>query len=250
MNMESLGGGYKRRDNTVYFSGARISKADHASFAYLGGSWARDAERVYDCGSVLRSADYGSFAVLSSVFAKDARTVFYVGGSVKEADAASFVALDSGCHFSSPGAYPVSYCGYGRDRAHIFHHVETIGKPGVVRKADHASFRSLEGVYGLDDHAAFIDRRQIKGANPRTWFSMQGLYSRDDQRVYYDNLVLKGADVESFICLWGDHGTWAKDKNRYYDVGRPATQDQYLEVLASEAEHLESLKEALLAGRL
>jgi hypothetical protein len=248
--MEHIGGGYKRHEGAVYFGGTRLPKADVASFEYLGGCWARDTEHVYSAGSVLRDAKRQSFRVLSYVFGKDDSIVFFLSGSVREADAASFEALDSGCHFAAPGAHPVSYAGYGRDRTQVYHYVFTVGRPCVVRGALRESFQSLEGTFGKDARTVFVDKRAIKGARPVSWFRLQGPYSRDSDRIFYGNAVVEGADPGSFICLWGAHGTWAKDATNYYNIGRPATQEAYLNVLSAEVEHIERAKANLIAGKL
>jgi hypothetical protein len=63
MDLEPLGGGYKRADGVVYFRESKVPGSEASSFKYLGGCWARDLHRVYSAGSILRSASVTTFRV-------------------------------------------------------------------------------------------------------------------------------------------------------------------------------------------
>jgi len=245
-----LGRDYARRGDAIFWETSRVKGADADSFRNLGGGWATDGHVVYSLGDPVRGADASTFVVLSEVFAKDRVAVYYLGGKAKGLDATTFEALDPGAQFLSPGAAGIGYEGYGSDSKSVYHYAYTVGKPSVVRGADRDSFRSLDGKFGKDRDRVYVGHRTVKGADPGSWFRLQALYSRDKQAVFYDNFEISGADPASFIALWGRRGVWAKDKNCFYEIGRPRPMADYLHDLEKELAHLNQVKVAIQASKL
>jgi len=229
---ERLGSEYWREDTRVFFGSQRVPTHTPPSFRFLGGSWARDEDSIFVAGRPLKAADPDSFRVLNQLFALDKVSAWFLGGRVREADPATFEVLDLGVRYSGPGAYPYSFSGYARDARSVFHYDLTVGKPCLVRGANNQAFQSINGVFGRDGSAIFIDRRRLNYADAATWLPLGGLYSRDSHFAYYDNRRIIGADPDSLICLPGRQPVWAKDDRRFYDIGAPSSREAYLEELA------------------
>lgn len=212
--------------------------------------WEVEGDRVYAGGGLIRGADASTFEVLNYMYARDAHRVYYPYSVFQEADPASFRVLDSGASFSDVGRFLLNYEGYARDKNGVYHYAYTIGKPSKVRLADPPSFASLNGKFGRDERSAFIDHRQVKGAQVKSWTLLQGLYSCDDDFCFYGNRRIAGARRDSFICLPSFRGTWAKDRYRYYNCGRVSSAEEYLPAFEEMVKGLEGLREALAGGRL
>ena len=212
--------------------------------------WEVEGERVYAGGRLIRGADASTFEALNYMYARDARRVYYPTGVLKEADPASFRVLDSGASFNDVGRFLLNFGSYARDESNVYHYAYTVGKPSVVRLADPPSFRSINGKFGRDERSAFIDHRQIKNAQVKSWTLLQGLYSCDDDFCFYDNKRIAGARRESFVCLPSFRGTWAKDKYHYYDCGRVSSAQEYLLALEETLDGLGRFRESLAGGGL
>lgn len=212
--------------------------------------WEVEGGKVYVGGRPLRGADASTFEVLNYMYARDADRAYYPSGALKEADPASFRVLDSGAQFGDVGRFLLSFGGYARDKNYVYHYAYTVGKPSVVRPADPATFHSINGRFGRDERTAFVDHRSIKGARVKSWTLLQGSYSCDDDFCFYDNKRMAGAHRGSFICLPSVRGTWAKDKFRYYQCGRPSTADEYFVQWEGMLKGLAAMRDSLANGRL
>jgi len=212
--------------------------------------WEIQNGKVYSGSRILRDADISTFEVLNYLYARDANRVYYSFGKIENADAPSFQALDSGASFGGTGKFLLNFESYARDKNNVFHYAYTIGKPSIVRLANLQTFRSINGRFGRDEKAAFIDHRHIKYAQIKSWALLQGLYSCDDDFCFYDNKRIVGVDRNSFICLPCSFGTWAKDKNFYYSCGNQITEERYFAELAETITHYGKIKESLSNGLL
>ena len=211
---------YHLRDGKVRWRGYEVKGADPRTFEPLNHIWARDAKRVYTQHSVNRLADRTTFDVLNYIFAKDKSRVFYLSGWVKEADAASFRVLDQGrilgsglCEKHSDQDWAYRYKGYGKDNAHVFHYVLTIGKPSVVRGADPDTFEPAGRGYARDRNHVYYESNKVKACDPHAVVFWNDYFCGDAKNVYYLTEAIPGADRISFEVIGG---MAAKDGQRVY----------------------------------
>jgi hypothetical protein len=152
--------------HVAYFNSAKIAGADGRSFLKLNETWAKDCKHVYSVGRRIAKADLTSFQVLNPLYAKDADHCYYLGGIIKEADPGSFQALDNGeCvrefhnGFGDHVYTNRSAAGFAADEKYVFHHVLTVGKPCVLKKADRATFQVLRCGFGRDQQNVYFENR-------------------------------------------------------------------------------------------
>ena len=65
------------------------------------------------------------------------------------------------------------------------------------------------------------------------WQKISHFYSKDDKRIYYQNKLIKEADYDTFevVLLTSPEGyklPYGKDKNQYYEYGRPLSEAEAL----------------------
>ncbi|MFP2924934.1 DKNYY domain-containing protein [Pyxidicoccus sp. 3LG] len=87
------------------FRDSHVLEADARSFESLGHGFARDAQRVYYGGHPLRDADVRTFEVLSDGYARDAQRVFFLGQALAAVSPAAFRTLGRGCATDGESAY-------------------------------------------------------------------------------------------------------------------------------------------------
>lgn len=195
--------------------GIPLRGADPVSFRYFAGGFGHDRRGAWFMGSRLRDADGSRFRALNYTWFTDGAGVWCVGGRVKEADGTRFDACDAGVDWINGAPIPRSY---GKDGERVFFY-DFNGKANWVRKADPASFESLEGArFGRDANHVFSGHATIARAERASWRMLGGHYSRDARRIYYFNRVIEGADLESFRVVPSryDDFQFARDIHRRY----------------------------------
>jgi len=170
--------------------------------------------------------------VLNGVYAKDANQCYYLGRIIKEADAASFQALDDGnCvreYRNGFGDLVSAYnsCeGFAGDDKNVFHHIRTIGKPCVLKKADRHSFQVLGCSFGHDQQNVFFEKTRLKGADASSFEVVPPLWGKDRKRVFYGSTPVPGADPHSFTVL-SSQDYLAKDATHYFNRHQEIRRDQ------------------------
>ncbi|MGA2032083.1 MAG: DKNYY domain-containing protein [Thermoguttaceae bacterium] len=207
-------------DGKIMYRHYPVRGADAESFRFYLGSFGKDRTHCYCTFSRLTGGVGSKFRALNYTFATDGKSVWTLGGRIKDADAKSFVVCDDGEHYLDPETRVPH--GFGKDQDRVFYY-DYDGKPNWVRKADAASFVSLnDGYFGHDRNFVFFGAATIPKAKVRQWRKLGGLYSRDDSRVYYLNREIREADCDSFKFLksGGLFYELAKDKLHYYCSGR------------------------------
>lgn len=156
-------------------------------------------------------------------------------------DPREFRVFDSGAiSDGAPSLLHASREGFAGDQRRVFFHQSTYPSAWEVKSADAASFVSMGGRYGRDNSSVFYEQRMVRHAKPRS-FRLIGLcgYSADDQHVYFAGKEIVGADPVSFVVLWCYTLMAARDKHRYYYMGKPSTRDDYVKLLEGDARRQE-----------
>jgi hypothetical protein len=76
-----------------------------------------------------------------------------------------------------------------------------------------------------------------------------GGYAADDERAYFAGKEISGADPVSFAILWCSTLMAARDRHRYYYMGRPRTRDDYVKLLEDDAKHRQDHIAEVRSGR-
>lgn len=206
--------------------GTPLRGADPGAFVWYPGGFGCDGRHAWFMGSRLRDADGSRFRALNYAWFGDGAGVWCVGGRVKDADGTRFEACDEGVQWIDGTPIPRSY---GKDGERVFFY-DFNGKANWVRKADPASFESLEGaLFGRDARHVFCGHATLAGADRARWRMLGGHYSRDEKRVYYFNRVVGGADLASFRVVPSRRGDLplARDAHRRYLAGQPVDGDAW-----------------------
>jgi DKNYY family len=216
---------YWLKDGKVHLGVFPVRGADVDTFRFYAGSFAKDKNSVYCGTSKLKGAIVSQFRALNFCYFTDGAHVWALGGKLKEADAASFTVCDDGIHIVSlNGRVPY---GYGKDKARVFYY-DFDGTPNVVKKADSASFVSLnDGFFGFDKDFIFCAGATLPKANVATWRKLHRYYSQDNKRIYYVNREIKTADYATFEVISHEWMQFAKDKNVFYNNDRALSQAEF-----------------------
>ena len=218
---------YRNDGKRVYWGDEEVKKADIDSFVIcLTMTFAKDKNKCYAGAKPLRSADAASFHSLNWTYAKDRNHVWTLCGIIKEADANSFQICDSGMYFNNGFIYPY---GYGKDCNFVFYY-DCSGKPTIIKAADPKTFCSLnDGLYGMDSQSVFYGKKKLNKASPNSWIKVSALHSKDANRCFYLNREIKGADPTTFFVETRKDGwdIYAKDKKHYYLWGEEVSQEEY-----------------------
>ncbi len=115
---QSLGYGYYRVGEKVFFNGHQLKKADAASFEVIEPAavaecdqplikviWARDKQRVYQCHQPRKGLDPDSFAHVDPWLYKDSQQVYFQDKSIPSAHPGSFEKLSDGYYKDRERAY-------------------------------------------------------------------------------------------------------------------------------------------------
>lgn len=91
-----------------------------------------------------------------------------------------------------------------------------------ITDADPETFKVLDWreCYSADSQKVFYGCFVVS-SDPANFQILSRGYSKDLDNVYYGRSVVEGADPKSFVVT-GTVTSEAKDKNRKYDMGRPA----------------------------
>ncbi len=224
---------YWLHEGKVMWGRSLVRGADPETFRYFLGDFGKDRRACYKQLSRIRGADCTSFRALNYCYAADSERVWTIAGEVKGAHRASFEICDGGARSLSSGRLIPT--GYARDRAQVYYY-NFDGKPNVVKRADPASFRSLDGVYGLDVSHVFCEIAVLPAASPQTWRRLDGDHSIDADRVYYFHRRIVGADAATFRVIAAEGIRLAADAHAFYRNGVEVTREELDAVLAQEAE--------------
>jgi hypothetical protein len=215
-----------------------LSGADPSTFRHVHGYWSRDDRRVFWGTRRVTKIDAATFQPFNDIWARDAGAVYTATGKpVKDADPTTFRALDAGLDedtFLHPGRMPQ---GFGADRDRVWFHNATYPGAWQVKGADPATFVSMGYCYGRDGRHVYHEQKIVEGADPRS-FRLYGStgYAADHAAVFSRGRIVEGADAHTFALV---HGAMSRDLHRYYSGARPATVEQYLQILELEAAHLQ-----------
>ncbi|MGF1633355.1 MAG: DKNYY domain-containing protein [Phycisphaerae bacterium] len=195
-NHESLGHGYSRRGNYIYFDGLRIDQAGRETLERFQRPMGRELVLAHD-------VDAASFVPLSPDYTRDKQTVYYKWISpgrfwvveIPNADAATFEVLDFNL---------------ARDATRVWQMDEP------VRGADAATARVLHpGWVWRDADSVYYKAARIDGADPETFRHLDQAFYADAGHVYWSDTRLNGADVPTFRTF-GNDTPYAVDKQHVW----------------------------------
>jgi serine/threonine protein kinase len=224
----SLGHGYSREGDHIYFDGKRIDQAgqanledfartlgrplvlahdvDTASFASLSAEYAKDKNKVYykwiSPGQfwvvVIPDADPATFEVMDFNLAKDANRVWRTDVPIEGADAATAVVVNP--HW------------VWKDRHNVYYQFT------VLAEADPATFRHLDQAFYRDANVVYWSTTRLEGADVNTFrtFGNDVPYAADEERVWVGSNQLPQVDAASFRLL---HNHVFADKSNVYVGG-------------------------------
>ncbi|MFD0942056.1 DKNYY domain-containing protein [Pedobacter boryungensis] len=130
----SVGEGYAKDNQSVYFKGKSFEVADPIHFKLLGLDFAKDGIQGYYACKKIKGSSASSFTVISEHYAKDDSSVWYV-----ERDYTDQSVYISRLNIADPGSFAVQALGYSKDEKHIFY------RDSLMRRADVKSFQPVEG---------------------------------------------------------------------------------------------------------
>ena len=220
---------YWVRDENILYRNYPIRGAHIPTFRFYMGSFAKDRKNCYCTSSRLVGADPANFRALNYTYVTDGVHVWTMGGQIKDVDAATFVVCDDGVKQLHSGYVPY---GFGKDKNRVYYY-DFDGKPNWVRKANPATFVSLnDGYIGKDDSFVFCGTAVIPKANVRSWTKIGGNYSKDDSRIFYHNRGVPGADYETFVFVPSgkDYVQLARDKQNFYCNDKPIDEQEFLKL--------------------
>ncbi len=209
----SLGHGYSRRGEHIYFKDERIDQAgadtlkdfergfgrdlvlahdvDAASFAALSEEYAKDKNKVYykwiSPGRfwvvVIPDADPATFEVMDFSLAKDANRVWRTDVPIAGADAAT--------------ARVVNPHWVWKDRHNVYYQFT------VLADADPATFRHLNQAFYRDANHVYWSTTKLDGADANTFrtFGSDVPYAADERHVWFGPKQLPQVDAASFRLL-------------------------------------------------
>lgn len=104
---------YAKDNNSVFYEGDKISKAESNSFELISYGYAKDNNRVYFRDKIVEKADPSSFKTLNenenamgeTVYAKDKNGIYVNDKHFAEADAATFKVLNEKYSMDKKGVY-------------------------------------------------------------------------------------------------------------------------------------------------
>jgi hypothetical protein len=177
----------------------------------------------YSVGRELKKANPQTFRSLNNTYVTDGVNVWAIGGRIIGADAETFQVCDDGRCSSDRCHFPY---GYAKDKNHVYYDNNS-GVTKIVKKADPASFFSLGDAYfGRDNHFIFCGAYTIAKADHKTWRKLEGHYSMDKNHVFYFSQKIIGADLATFrvVACMGVGGSieksiFAEDAFRKYQCG-------------------------------
>lgn len=181
----SLGHGYSRRGDHIYFDGVRIDQAGRETLQAFEKSLGRRLTLAQD-------VDAAGFVALSEEFAKDKDTVYYKWISpgrfwvveIPGADPATFTVLDFNLAKDAKGVWRTDVPIKGADAA-----TAQVVNPGWVWK---------------DRRAVYYQFTLLNGADPSTFQHLSQAFYRDAKYVYWSTTRLAGADVNTFRTFGND----------------------------------------------
>ena len=210
----------------VFYRHQPVRGADPASFQVYRGGFAKDARACYAQSKRLRGADPASFRALNFAYAADLEHVWTIAGEIKDAHRPTFEVCDGGAVSVGVVLVPT---GYARDQSQV-HFYNFDGKPHAVNKADAASFRSVDGVFALDDAHVFHEAAVLPAASPKSWRQLAGFYSVDGPRIYYMNRRVVGADAATFQVVDVRGIQLATDVGSFYENGVAVSRERFDEL--------------------
>ncbi len=228
-DQRSLGHGYSRHGDHIYFEGVRIDQAgwdtfegfqrtlgrrlvlandvDAASFVALSEEYAKDKNTVYykwiSPGRFwivkIPGADPATFQVVDFNLAKDAKRVWRTDVPIEGADAATAQVVNSGWVW--------------KDRRGVYYqHARIAG-------ADPETFRHLDQAYYADARYVYWSDTRLQGAAVKTFrtFGNEIPYAVDDRHVWFGDTRMSNIDAGSFRLI---HNHVFADKSGVYVSGR------------------------------
>lgn len=246
--------GYTVTPKGVYFSGAKLSEADPATFKRFGMTisdlysrdqnhvfyrdkivpgadpqtftqmtfdqketnfW-KDQNQVYYDGVALENSKAPGFTILGSLYAKNSTTVYYGSKTLIDADAKSFTFLESNL---------------AKDKNYLFLGDKTLDMGVDLATLHIYPYDPAVGIgFVHDAHKVYILAMQkpqvIPDADPASFKILPRFYLKDKNHVYFYNQtqisVIPGADAASFEVLPNYDSVRhaeAKDHSHYYLEG-------------------------------
>jgi len=231
----------------IYYRYSPIEKANLDTFVYFNGFFAKDDKHCYIVGRPLKGANPKTFEMLNECYATDYQSVWTSGGRFEPEDISTFEVCDEGIHridgdeetsweFSDGIRRVVRVefpYGYAKDSKQVYYE-DYHGKIKILAKANPATFISMnDGDFAKDDTYVFYGKTPLPKANPATWRKISHFYSKDDKRIYYQNKLIKEVDYDTFevVLLTSPEGyklPYGKDKNQYYEYGKPLSEAEAL----------------------
>jgi len=198
-------------------------------------------------GRPLKGANPKTFEMLNECYATDYQSVWTSGGRFEPADISTFEVCDEGINRTdgdeetswefSDGIRRVvcleTLYGYAKDSKQVYYE-NYHGKIKILAKANPATFISMnDGDFAKDDTYVFYGKTPLPKANPATWRKISHFYTKDDKRIYYQNKLIKEVDYDTFevVLLTSPEGyklPYGKDKNQYYEYGKPLSEAEAL----------------------
>lgn len=184
-DQRSLGHGYSRHGDHIYFEGVRIDQAGRETLEGFQRTLGRRLVLAND-------VDAESFVALSEEYAKDKDTVYYKWISpgrfwvveIPDADPATFETMDFNLAKDANRVWRTDEPIRGADAA-----TAQVVNPGWVWK---------------DKRAVYYQFTRLAGADPESFRHLDQGFYRDAKHVYWCTSRLEGADVKTFRTFGSD----------------------------------------------
>lgn len=181
----SLGHGYSRRGDHIYFEGVRIDQAGRETLAGFQRTLGRRL-------TLANNVDAATFTALSEEYSKDKNTVYYKWISpglfwvveIPNADPATFEVIDSNL---------------AKDARRVWR------TDVPIRGADAATAEVVnQGWVWKDCRSVYYQFTRIAGADPKTFRHLDQAFYADANHVYWSDTRLNDADVKTFRTFGND----------------------------------------------
>ena len=196
-DQRSLGHGYSRHGDYIYFEGVRIDQAGRET---LEGFQRTLGRRIVLANDV----DAASFIALSEEYSKDRDTVYYKWISpgrfwvvmIPNADPATFEVMDFNLAKDANRVWRTDVPIKGADAA-----TAQVVNPGWVWK---------------DKHSVYYQFTPFVSADPESFRHLDHAFYRDAKHVYWSSTRLSGADVNTFRTFGNDIPYAADERHAWF----------------------------------
>lgn len=197
---KSIGDGYTKDWQKVFFKGKEVKYANPDSFRNLGNGYAKDNSAVFYNGIRIPGASVSSFRATQDGYATDNIRTYYRGQDASKIGRAS---EDDYAKIS-----PEGYC---------LHESKVYYNAVEMKEADYNSFLDKSAGYAQDATNVYYNGKVLPGAKTDSFECFYDGYAKDTEKVYYNGQEIINGLSDSFDCL--TYG-YAKDNNYRYYMGK------------------------------